>query len=139
MSPLLPRDGASLSMPSIGTTLPFERLFLPLLGKPADHFGEVTIIADTTTWRIAGIRIFEEGFSFWLHAKTPLFEKMRLAIHRQCGEDIERRLNAFVEERGGYEILFGEAMPADPIRRGRPRCLVANDNDRDIHWIDEAA
>ncbi|MGI3901272.1 MAG: hypothetical protein ACRYGP_13690 [Janthinobacterium lividum] len=121
---------------AIGTTLPFERLSMPLLGKPAEHFGEVTIVADVVTWHIVGIQVFEDGFSFWPRPGTELFDKLRATLHQLCGDDINERLNSFVEERGGYHLLFGQAIPANPVQRCSKRFMPASDGR--IVWIDAA-
>lgn len=123
--------------PVIGTTFEFERLAITLGTTPFDIYGAATLVADRRSWRIVALSADIDGVRCpEIKAGTPLFEKIRLALHRQCGADIAERLNGFVEERGGYEILFGEAMPADRFERGRGDRPAANDDA--IYWIDAA-
>ncbi len=120
--------------PALCTTLPFERLAVTMVGRPYDLFGEATILGDRRSWRVDRIAIHLDGAAP-LHLKpgTEVFETVRVALHRQCGDNVAERLNGFVEERGGYEILFGEALPADRFRRGLDRC-----GEPDRLWLDAA-
>ena len=120
--------------PAIGTRLPFENLGVTLAGQPCDLFGEATILGDRRTWWIEAIAIdLDGGPPLRLKPGTELFETTRVALHRQCGEAIAERLNSFVEERGGYAILFREALPADRIERGRDSLGMP-----DRVWLDAA-
>ena len=106
--------------PTIRTTFDFERVAIAIGGGTHDAYGEAVVLGDRRTWWIDAIAAEVDGVRLsWIKPGTPLFERLRIALHRQCGEQIAARLNRAVEDQGGYAILFGEAMPADPIERGR--------------------
>ena len=120
--------------PAISTRLPFENLGTIIAGQPCDLFGEATILGDRRTWWIEAISIdLEGGPPLRLKPRTELFETTRVALHRQCGDAIADRLNSYVEERGGYAILFGEALPTDRFGRGQDRFDAP-----DRVWLDAA-
>ena len=114
--------------PAIRTNFEFERIAIALGGQTHDAYGEAVVLGDRRTWWIDSIAAEVDGVRLsWIKSGTPLFERLRLALHRQCGEQIAGRLNRAIEEQGGYEALFGEARPADPAERGRDRAPAFDD------------
>ncbi len=106
--------------PAIRTTFEFEQVAVTIGSRTVDVYGEAVILGDRRTWWVDAIAAEIDGFRLsWIKPGTALFERLRVGLHRQCGEQIDARMNRAVEDQGGYAILFGEAMPASPIERGR--------------------
>ncbi len=106
--------------PAIRTTFDFERISITLGSRTVDTYGEAVVVGDRRTWWIDAISAEIDGLRLsWIKRGTPLFERLRVGLHRQCGEQIDARMNRAVEDQGGYAILFAEAMPTNPIERGR--------------------
>ena len=105
---------------AIRITFDFERVAVAIGSREVDAYGEAVIVGDRRTWRIDAIAAEIDGVRMpWIKPGTTLFERLRIGLHRQCGEQIAARLNRAVEDQGGYALLFGEDMPVDPIERGR--------------------
>ena len=114
--------------PAIRTTFDFERVAIRVETRIVETYGEAVILGDRRTWWIDAISAEIDGVRLpWIKPGTPLFERLRVGLHRQCGEQIAARMNRAVEDQGGYAILFAEAMPADPIERGRRRAPAFDD------------
>ena len=103
----------------------FERMPVAFGDRVVDAYGKAVVLGDSTTWwveaEIDGVRLS------WIHPNTPLFARLNIGLHRQFGEQIAERMNRAVEDQGGYPALFGEAMPANPIQRGRRRVHAFDD------------
>ena len=112
-------------MPTITAQFDFERLPIRFGATTHDSFGVATIYADRRTWWVeaisAEIDVDGERVTLAEIKKGPLLEQFRARLHLQCGAEISERMNVAVEDQGGYEVLFGEAMPRDRFERGRDR------------------
>ena len=105
---------------AIRTNFDFEQVAITVGSSTVDAYGEAVILGDRRTWWVDAISAEIDGLRFpWIKPGTALFERLRVGLHRQCGEQIEARMNRAVEDQGGYAILFAEAMPTNPIERGR--------------------
>ena len=112
-------------MSTIAAQFEFERLPIRFGATTHDSFGVATIYADRRTWWVEAItaEIAVDGERVVLAEvkQGSLLEQFRVRLILQCGAEIAERMNTAVEEQGGYEILFREAMPRDRFERGRDR------------------
>ena len=117
---------------AIGTNFEFERLFVMIAGRDDWFYGNARVLGDRRTWWINSIDLYLDPPAespskkarvrpIRLKAGTELFETIRFALHRQCTDQIDERMNRAVDEQGGYAALFGEAKPRNPFDHGFSR------------------